>query len=311
MAELADKRIFNKEWDEQDQCWYLVVDTLISQAQRRILTRNVATVLQEPRALTCAKLKSSLFFEPELNTVYYFRLPEGRRHYPLAVWSKEWLDERGLLRLAEDIQGILLEAKYEPLLDAIFAEQDGKAYQYGVSFQPGDGPGRAQLTPSALKGEYIQEPELSTMILRLVSKVAEEGLPDLDSAARRHDNLKHTALIPGPKENHIFTGQQRNYAALETNLADQFGKFGDAHPDFHDDETSMTFLLNFSLLSEDHCGGRSIVPGLKVTIPLAPETCTCFSTRFLHFATSVPCLDTLTRKILPCVRLWASFLLLL
>ncbi|PMD53895.1 uncharacterized protein K444DRAFT_634707 [Hyaloscypha bicolor E] len=136
MPSITDKRILTKEWNEEQHCWFLVVDLSISIPKRRELTRYVSETLQQPRLLT-------------------------------------------------------------------FAETCGKgekAYQYGVSFQPGGGPQRAQLTKTARKEDKINGSEINYRLLDFCNKVASIGLRELASAARRHENLKHASLIPGPKE---------------------------------------------------------------------------------------------------------------
>jgi hypothetical protein len=83
---------------------------------------------------------------------------------------------------------------------------------------------------------------------------------------------------------HLLSNQQLNFADPGTNLADEIGKFGNPHPDFQDNETSLTFMFNFSYLqSKDH-GGRFVVPGLSVAIPLKSRSIINFSARYLHFA---------------------------
>lgn len=83
---------------------------------------------------------------------------------------------------------------------------------------------------------------------------------------------------------HLVSNQQLNFADPGTNLADEIGKFGNPHPDFQDNETSLTFMFNFSYLqSKDH-GGRFVVPGLNVAIPLKSRSIIRFSARYLHFA---------------------------
>jgi hypothetical protein len=123
------------------------------------------------------------------------------------------------------------------------------------------------------------------------------GVPELASAARRQDNLKHASLIPGPSGNIVFSNQQTNFVLPGTNLADEIGKFGDPHPDFDDDEPSMTFMWNLSHLEKKLHGGRFLIPGLKAAIPLKPRSVIGFSARFLHFA--LPILRVLCRGKLP------------
>ena len=83
---------------------FLVADPSISIAQRRELTRYVATTLRKPRLLTFAELESCLFFEPEPNTIYWWKLPGGRRHPALFVFTEEWLHEHDLLEEFMHIQ---------------------------------------------------------------------------------------------------------------------------------------------------------------------------------------------------------------
>ena len=223
MSAITNKRIFTREWSGEQQSWFLVADPSISIAQRRELTRYVATTLQQPRLLTFAELESCLFFEPEPNTVYWWKLPGGRRHHALFIFTEEWLHEHDLLEEFMCIQKSLLAASYQKSLAKMFGKNKKTYYQYGVSFQPGGGPQRAQLTATARNEDEINGADINYRLLDFCNKVTEIGLPELASDGRRHDNLKHASLIPGPRGSVVLTNQQQNFAALEANLGDEIG----------------------------------------------------------------------------------------
>ena len=296
MSTDADKRIFTKEWSEDQQCWFLVLNPSISAAQRRELTRYVATVLREPRLLTFAELESCLYFEPEPNMVYWWRLAEGRRHRALVVFTDEWLHEHDLLEEFDHLQELLLATTYQKALVKMHEKGKKTYYQYGVSFQPTGGPQSAQLTVSARNEDKIDGADINYKLLDFSNKVAFHGVPELASNARRHDNLKHASLIPGPKGSSIFTNQQQNFAAIGADLSNEIGKFGSPHEDSNDDLTSMTFMPDMSLLpTTTHNGqevrqlhgGRFCIPALKAAIPMRPRSVVGFSATFLHFALSI------------------------
>jgi hypothetical protein len=261
-------------------------------------------------------LESCLFFEPEPNTIYWYKLPEGHRHPALFVFTEEWLHRHGLLEEFNRLQELLLVNTYQISLAEICGKRE-KAYQYGVSFQPGGGPQRAQLTKIARKEDKINGSEINYRLLDFCNKVASIGLPELASAERRHENLKHASLIPGPKGSDIFTNQQQNFASIGANLADEIGKFGDPHPDPDDDITSLTFMLNMSNLPlaehkgqviNKYHGGRSVVPALKAAITMRPRSVVGFSATFLHLLSQF--WDTQSQRVRQCVSLLASLIYL-
>ena len=208
------------------------------------------------------------------------------------MYTEEWLDEHDLLEEIDYLQRHILDESYQLSLAETFGKHK-KAYQYGVSFQPGGGPERAQLTKSAREEAKVKGAEINYKLLDFCNKVAAIGLPELASQARRHDNLKHASMVPGPKNSVVFTNQQQNFAALETNLGDEIGKFGDAHPDWQDDPTSLTFMLNLSNIPtktyngieiNEYHGGRFCIPALKAAIPMRSRPVVGFAATFLHFA---------------------------
>lgn len=245
---------------------------------------------QERRLLSSPELEASNTFEPLPNTIYWFEFPVGDVPAFLHV-SEEWLAQHGYRERILSLRKLLLhkdvQERFKQICDehtSEYTKKHGSVYEYGVSFQPGYGPGRAQLCALARAAAQTYGNVWMTELVDLANEVAEEWFNDTREGGLEQYILQHASLLPGSGQRKRFSSCQVNYARPDKGLP-SLKKFGDVHPDKHDHPAFLTGMFDLSHFGPDDFGGRFNVLPFGAGAPMKGCSLTFFSARFYHCAT--------------------------
>jgi hypothetical protein len=205
--------------------------------------------------------------------------------------SEDWLAERGYRERILALRKLLLHKDVQERFEEVcnestsgYTKKHGAVYEYGVSFQPGYGPGRAQLCAMARAASVTYGKIWMTELVDLANQVAEDWFSNTREGGLEQYILQHASIMPGSGTRKRFSSCQVNYARPDTGLP-SLKKFGDEHPDKHDHPVFLTGMFDLSHFGPDDFGGRFNVLPFGAAAPMKGCSLTFFSARFYHCAT--------------------------
>ncbi|KAH7390189.1 hypothetical protein BKA64DRAFT_757318 [Cadophora sp. MPI-SDFR-AT-0126] len=251
-AEAKPKRIFSIT--EKEEKVVLVRHPAMTQAERKLRSTRIPTILQETHLTTSRQLMKDAAVELIPNRLYEVEFPSnfgGSGEVGSVIkLSMEKLQELGLLDEFLEVRAELLHKDKLHFLQGYQMKKKAGSILFS----------NLQRRQDEWNGKSIND-----RLMKLVSKATKMVIPSISGGGREERWHAVASMTPYWEDNQEVTSIQLNYTPQASSVKESIKKFAVSHTDTGDDPTGYSGLCMMGHLDDDQFAGRFNLTPLGLT----------------------------------------------